>query len=214
MKIVSSLNRTAEKLAFTLLWIFILGISCKKDQSAEGPSQITSQTPPATDSFSIFTNQKPVGPTDNDRKGGGIEFGLKFQSSVAGYVDGIKFYKTSGDSGTRTAQLYSSGGTLLASKAVNNETDSGWQSVPFDTAIPVTANTTYIAAFYSSLGFYISTHYGLKTAVSNGPLTALADGTDGVDGIFKYTSMPDLPDSGYLSSNYWVDINFVTTSGN
>jgi hypothetical protein len=74
------------------LWIFILSISCKKDQSAEGPSQITSQTPPATDSFSIFTNQKRVGPTDNDRKGGGI------------------------------------GGTLLASKAVNNETDSGYLS--------------------------------------------------------------------------------------
>jgi Domain of unknown function (DUF4082) len=81
------------------LWIFILGIS---------------QTPPATDSFSIFTNQKPVGQTDNDRRGGGIEFGLKFQSTVAGYVDGIKFYKTPGDSGTSTVQLYSSGGTLLA----------------------------------------------------------------------------------------------------
>jgi hypothetical protein len=213
-KIVSSLNRTSEKLAFTLLWIFILGISCKKEQSSNSPSQTPSQTPPATDSFSIFTNQKPVGPTDNDRKGGGIEFGLKFQSSVAGYVDGIKFYKTPGDSGTRTAQVYSSGGTLLASKAVSNETDSGWQSVLFDTTIPITVNTTYIAAFYSSLGNYISTHYGLKTAVTNGPLTALADGTDGIDGIFKYTSMPELPDSGYLSSNYWVDIIFVKPSGN
>jgi hypothetical protein len=42
----------------------------------------------------------------------------------------------------------------------------------------------------------------------------LADGTDGIDGIFKYTSMPELPDSGYLSSNYWVDIIFVKPSGN
>jgi hypothetical protein len=150
-KIVSSLNRTAEKVAFTLMWIFILGISCKKELSSQSSSETPSQSPPTTDSFSIFTNIKPISGTYNDRKGGGIEFGLKFQSNIAGYVDGIKFYKTPGDSGTRTAQLYSSGGTLLASKAVSNETDSGWQSVFFDTAISVAFNTTYIAAFYNSL---------------------------------------------------------------
>jgi hypothetical protein len=30
-----------------------------------------------------------------------------------------------------------------------------------------------------------------------------------MNGLFKYTSMPVLPDSGYLSSNYWVDVIFV-----
>ena len=204
-KIIGLPNPTAKKVVFALLWIFILSISCKKELSSEQ----SSSTPPTTDSLSIFTNQKPAGQTENDKKDSGIEVGLKFQSTIAGNIAGIKFYKTPGDSGTRTAQLYSIAGSLLASKVANNETDSGWQSVLFDAAIPIAANTTYIAAYYSSLGNYISTVHGLKTAITNGPLTALADSTDGINGIFKYTNTPDLPDSGYLSSNYWVDIIFV-----
>jgi len=207
-KIIGLPNPAVKKVAFTLLWIFILNISCKKEQSTEHNSP-PSQTPPTTDSVSIFTNQKPTGQTENDKKGAGIEFGVKFQTTIAGNIVGTKFYKTPGDSGTRTAQLYSIDGTLLASKAASNETDSGWQSVFFDTAIPIAANTTYIAAYYSSLGNYILTAYGLKTAITNGPLTALADSTDGINGLFKYTNIPVLPDSGYLSSNYWVDIIFV-----
>jgi Domain of unknown function (DUF4082) len=205
MKInISTLAARIAALAF--MWIFVLSISCKKEISSE-PS--ITQPPPTIDTFSIFTNQKPVGQTENDRKGAGIEVGLKFQTSIAGFVDGIRYYKTPGDSGTRTAQLYSINGTLLASMAVSNETDSGWQSVFFDTAIPIVADSTYIAAYYSSLGNYILTAYALKTSVTNGPLTALADSTDGINGLFKYTSMPVLPDSGYLSSNYWVDVIFV-----
>jgi hypothetical protein len=208
-------NTTAKKLAFTLLWIFILSISCKKELSAVNTSTPPPQQtpPPTTDSFSIFTNQRPMGQTENDKKGG-IEVGLKFRSSVSGYAAGIKFYKSTGDSGTLSAQLYSRTGTLLASKAFANETDSGWQTVFFDAAIPIAANTTYIAAYYNGLGNYILTAYALKTAVTNGPLTALADSTDGFNGIFKYTNVPDLPDSGYLSSNYWVDIIFEKTGSN
>jgi len=211
-------NTTAKKMAFALLWIFILSIACKKEQSSvytsPNPSPTPSPAPASGNPLSIFTNQKPTGQTENDKKGG-IEVGLKFQSTVAGYADGIKFYKSTGDSGTLSAQLYSRTGTLLASKAFANQTDSGWQTVLFDAAIPIAANTTYIAAYYNSLGNYILTAYGLKTAVTNGPLTALADSTtDGFNGIFKYTNAPDLPDSGYLASNYWVDIIFEKAGSN
>ena len=214
-KIIGLPNTTAKKLAVTLLWIFILIISCKKEQSTTASSTTPPQQTPSTeDSFSIFTNQRPTGLTENDQKGG-IEVGVKFQSTVAGYADGIKFYKATGDSGTLSAQLYSRTGTLLASKAFTNETDSGWQTLFFDAAIPIAANTTYIAACYNSLGNYILTAYALKTAVTNGPLTALADSTtDGFNGIFKYTNAPDLPDSGYLASNYWVDIIFEKSGSN
>jgi hypothetical protein len=214
-KIISLPNATAKKLTFTLLWIFILSISCKKELSSSSTSPPKPPPlPPTTDSLSIFTNQRPIGKTENDKKGAGIDVGLKFQSTVAGYVDGIKFYKTPGDSGTHIAQIFSRDGTQLSSKQFSNETDSGWQVVLLDAAIPIVANTTYIAAYYSSLGNYILTAYGLKTAVTNGPLIALADSTDGINGLFKYTSMPDLPDSGYLSSNYWVDIIFEKAGNN
>jgi hypothetical protein len=196
-KMISLLNAVNKKIVFTLLCLFFLCISCTKEFSATGP--------PPGGTVSIFTNQAPAGKTLNDSLGG-IELGVKFQSAVAGNIEGIKFYKTSRNIGTHTAQLYSSDGTLLASKVFINETDSGWQSVLFDTAASIAANTTYIAAYHSSLGNYISTIDGLKTAITNGPLTALADGTDGINGLYKYTNTPDLPDRGYLSSNYWIDV--------
>jgi hypothetical protein len=195
--IIGLFKITTEKAILALLSIFLFSISCTKELSAVAP--------PAPESVSIFTTQVPAGPTYNDSTGG-IELGLKFQSSGAGYADGIRFYKTSGNIGTHTAELYSSDGTRLASAVFTNETDSGWQHVLFATAIPIAANTTYIAAYYSSLGNYNSTPYGLKTAIINPPLTALADSTDGINGLYKYTNAPAFPDGGYLSNNYWVDV--------
>jgi hypothetical protein len=177
--------------------IFLSGISCTKEYSFEG-------TVPAG-SVSIFTNQVPSGQTENDGVGG-IELGLRFRSDIPGYVKGVRFYKTSGNSGTHTGQLYSFDGTLMASAVFVNETDSGWQTILFSSAIPIQANTTYIAACYSSLGNYISTHDGLDIAITNGPLTALADGADGTNGLYKYSATPAFPGTGFMSSNYWVDI--------
>lgn len=196
-KIIGLFGIPAKKVIFTILGIYLLSISCKKERSAVAP--------PTTGSVSIFTTQVPTSPTYNDSTGG-VELGLKFQSSVAGYADGVKFYKTSGNAGTHTGQLYSSDGTLLASAVFANETDSGWQHVLFAAAIPIAANTTYIAAYFSSLGNYTSTVFGLKTAIINPPLTALADSTDGINGLYKYTNIPALPDGGYQANNYWVDI--------
>ena len=167
---------------------------------------------PSFGTFSIFTDQIPDSVTQNDVSIGsevgmtGIELGLRFRSAVAGYVNGIKYYKTAGNTGTHTAQLYSSTGALLASQAFVNETDTGWQTVFFEPAIPIAANTTYIAAYYSNEGYYSATTYGLKTAITNGPLTALADSSDGSNGLFKYTDTPDFPDRTYMSNNYWIDI--------
>ncbi|MDP4265706.1 MAG: DUF4082 domain-containing protein [Bacteroidota bacterium] len=199
-KTIGLLKTIVKPGVFTLLWICLPGISCKKEQSAVAP--------PSAGPITIFTRQIPPVQTAND-KTGGIELGVKFQSLVDGKAEGVRFYKTPGNTGLHTAQLYSSDGTLLASKRFINETDSGWQFVLFDTIISITANTTYIAAYHSSLGNYISTVCGLKTEIINGPLTALADGEDGINGLYKYTNTPDLPDSGYNASDYWVDILFV-----
>jgi len=55
----------------------------------------------------------------------------------------------------------------------------------------------YIAAYHSSLGNYSATLYGLKTAITNGPLTALADSTLGLNGVFRYTDILEF-------SHLWV----------
>ena len=105
--------------------------------------------------FTIFTTQTPTGTTGNDASP--IEVGVKFRTSVAGTITGIRFYKTSGNSGTHTGELYSSTGTRLAQAVFTGETSTGWQQVLFNNPVAVNANTTYVAAYFSSAGNYIST---------------------------------------------------------
>ena len=207
-KIVGFLNTAMKKSVFTLLCIFLVGISCKKETSGY-TTPAPPPPPPVLDSVSIFGTQAPTGKTENDSTTGGIvgiELGVKFRSSVSGNVDAIRFYKTPGNSGAHTAQLYTGTGTLLASQVFLTETDSGWQTLFLATPVAISANTTYIAAYFSSLGNYVSTANGLKTAVTNAVLTALADSTDGLNGVYKYTNTPSIPDSSNVSNNYWVDV--------
>jgi hypothetical protein len=196
-KILRPSNIKFNQTALALLGLLFFGISCSKEYSNEGSVPVGP--------VSIFTTQTPAGQTANDKMGG-IELGVRFRSTIAGYILGIKFYKTSGNIGTHIAQLYSFEGSLLASADFINETDSGWQSVLFSSAVPITANTTYIAAYYSSLGNYAYTAFGFNTAITNGPLIGLADGADGINGLYKYTDTPAFPGFGNFSNNYWVDV--------
>ena len=46
-----------------------------------------------------------------------------------------------------------------------------------------------------------STAQGLASAVTNGPLTALAGG-----GVYAYGSSNTFPTNTYSNNNYWVDV--------
>ena len=75
---------------------------------------------------------------------------MKFQSSVAGWVAGVRFYKGSGNNGTHTGSLWSASGTLLATGTFTNETASGWQSLQFTNPVQISANTTYVVVVLGS----------------------------------------------------------------
>ena len=159
---------------------------------------------------SIFTTQTPAGGTGND--GSAIETGIKFRSSKAGYVKGIRFYKTSGNTGTHIGELYTGNGVRLARATFSGETSSGWQSVLFDAPVAIASGTTYVAAYFSSAGNYTSTTEYFDSALVNGPLTALADGTDGPNGLYSVTDSAVFPTNSYQESNYWVDVIFAASS--
>ena len=75
----------------------------------------------------------------------------------------------------------------------------------------VTAGTTYVASYYAPSGHYsVNESYFASAATTNGPLTALANGTDGANGVYRYGSSSVFPNSSYLSTNYWVDVVFTT----
>src|SRR5690349_17404887 len=52
----------------------------------------------------------------------GVEVGVKFRSSVAGYITGIRYYKSAQNTGTHPGHLWTSSGTLLGSATFTGET--------------------------------------------------------------------------------------------
>jgi len=161
---------------------------------------------------SIFqSTDAPAIPKDND--GNSIEVGVKFRPNVNGYITGIRFYKGAGTTGTHTGHLWSRTGTLLASATFTNETTSGWQQVLLSTPVAVTANTTYIASFFSTSGDYGNTVPFFTQAVVNGPLKALADGEDGANGVYILAASSRFPTQSFNATNYYVDVVFNTSTG-
>ncbi|HQU91542.1 MAG TPA: Ig-like domain-containing protein, partial [Pyrinomonadaceae bacterium] len=143
-----------------------------------------------------------------------IETGVKFRAAIDGYITGVRFYKGTSNTGTHVGHLWSSSGVKLAEATFTGESASGWQTVTFAPAVAVTANTTYVASYYSSSGYFAYTGGGLSTSISNGPITLLAAGTDGANGVYLYdpAAPGGFPSSG-SNANYWIDVVFNTDPG-
>jgi hypothetical protein len=85
--------------------------------------------------------------------------------------------------------------------------------VSFSSAVPIAANTTYVAAFFSNAGFPYSPNYFTSTGVDNAPLHALKSGVDGFNGVYAYGGAPQFPSGSFGDANYWVDVLFSANSG-
>ncbi|MEV6302489.1 DUF4082 domain-containing protein [Actinoplanes sp. NPDC051861] len=140
-----------------------------------------------------------------------VELGVRFRTGTAGYVTGLKFYKGSRNTGTHTGSLWTNTGTRLATVTFSGESASGWQTMTLPGPVPVTANTTYVASYHTDTGFYSVTANGFGSAVTRGPLTALANGTDGGNGVYRYGAS-GFPSSTYQATNYWVDVVFDSSA--
>ena len=139
-----------------------------------------------------------------------VELGLKFRSSVAGQVTGVRFYKSQFNTGTHVGNLWTSTGTLLATVTFTNETASGWQQANFSTPVTIAPNTTYIVSYYCPNGRYSGdTGYFASSGVDRPPLRALQNGEDGPNGIYRYGAGGGFPTSTWQSANYWVDVVFT-----
>ncbi|WP_229426656.1 DUF4082 domain-containing protein [Microvirga alba] len=163
-------------------------------------------TAPGGTAVSLFSSSAtPTILSDSDASP--VELGLRFQSSVAGTVTGIKFYKGTGDTGTHLGSLWTASGTLLGSVTFTNETASGWQTATFSSPIALTPGTAYVASYHSN-GHYAATSNYFTANVVNGPLTALADTASSRNGIYAYGSSSLFPTSTFQKTNYWVDVLF------
>jgi len=138
-----------------------------------------------------------------------LELGVKFKSDVNGYITGIRFYKSSKNTGTHTGSLWTSSGQLLATATFTNETASGWQQVNFSTPVAIAANTVYVASYHCTTGHYSNDqNFFASKGVDAAPLHALANGVSGPNGLYAFGSSTTFPNQSWLSSNYWVDVVF------
>ena len=166
----------------------------------------------ATCPCSIFTSgQTPANPAENDTDA--VELGVKFRADQAGFITGIRFYKGTGNTGAHTGSLWSAAGVRLATVTFTGETATGWQQALFASPVAVTANTSYTASYYAPVGRYAADEgYFAASGVTNSPLTALANGVDGGNGVYRYGSGGGFPSSSYQSTNYWVDVVFESSA--
>ncbi len=140
-----------------------------------------------------------------------VELGMKFRSQVPGVVTGVMFYKGAANIGLHSGSVWSSSGTRLATVTFTDETASGWQVAYFSTAVTVLPNTTYVVSYHTEVGRYSSTSYyfaGTSGGTYNFPVTALASGVDGNNGVYKY-GPSEFPNQSYQNTNYWVDVVFA-----
>lgn len=165
-------------------------------------------TTSTTNEVSLW-NTAPVFAVPNETDGQPVELGMKFRSSVAGYVTGVQFYKGGLNTGSQVGKLYSSAGVLLASVTFTNANDAsvGWKQARFSQPVFIQPNTTYVVTYYTPSGYYAYSDFYFTNAFTKGPLTALQDGTDGPNGLGGYGS--GFPDQTFQSRNYWVDVLFI-----
>jgi len=177
--------------------------------NAVGTSAASTASNSATPENTIFDFTAPANPDSGD--GTAVEVGVKFISSTAGTVTGIRFYKAAANTGTHIVNLWSLSGTLLATATVTNETASGWQYATFSSPVSILANTIYVASYFAPNGHYSATASAFTSAFNNAPLQAVSDGLS-ANGVFAVSSTSTFPSSSFNSTNYWVDVLFAAGS--
>ncbi|WP_446213959.1 DUF4082 domain-containing protein [Micromonospora sp. IBSANI012] len=161
--------------------------------------------PPGT--YSLWSSSAvPKTVTDPDRQA--VELGVKFTAVQDGSVVGVRFYKSTTNTGVHTGSLWAINGTRLAEVRFTNETRSGWQYAGFSTPVAVKANALYVVSYHTNVGQYSADDRYFAAGRSRGPLRAPADGSNGANGVYRYGA-GGFPNRGYKATNYWVDVVFT-----
>lgn len=138
-----------------------------------------------------------------------VELGMKFRTSVPGLIAGVSFHKTINNTGIHIGNLWTMSGNQLASVTFRNETATGWQWAMFPSPVAIQPSTTYIISYFAPRGHYTALEGGFSQPAVNGVLYAPADGEDGPNGVYTYSSSSTFPFQSYQATNYWVDVLFA-----
>jgi hypothetical protein len=154
--------------------------------------------------------------TLDDSDGGAIEVGVRFKADLDGSITGVRFYKSSLNTGTHIGNLWSTSGALLATGTFSGESSTGWQQLNFATPVSITAGTTYVASYFAPRGHYSvsSSYFYMPSPVGgnvldSGPLHAISANGGSPNGVYTYDDSSSFPTSTYFGENYAVDVVFT-----
>ncbi len=141
--------------------------------------------------------------------------GVRFKSDLDGKVTGVRFYKATANTGSHVGNLWTAGGTLLATGTFSGESATGWQQLNFTTPVDITAGTTYVASYYAPRGHYsVSSQYYYTPSPVGGnsldspPLHAVNANRGGANGVYSYAGSSTFPSATFDGENYAVDVVF------
>jgi hypothetical protein len=140
--------------------------------------------------------------TANGRSGSGwtLEMGVKVRVSQAASLRAIRYYRSSGETGTHVGRVWNAAGQLLASMTFGSESGSGWQEQALAAPVPLTPGQTYVV----SVGIndrFVMTVGTFTSPVTDGPLSSVADGANGVFADAAGT----FPTQHWGNSDYGID---------
>lgn len=128
-----------------------------------------------------------------------VTVGVRFRSTAATWITGIRFYLPANWTSTYTVSLWSSTGTKLATASGSpTSATAGWRTVNLTTPVRIAANTTYVASVRALSAQYSSTALAFLTTYTNGTLSVPANG-----GVRVTNDV--FPSSG-STTNYFVDV--------
>jgi hypothetical protein len=155
--------------------------------------------------YSVFGETAPATADSGDTSA--VELGLRFTPTTDGYVAGVRFYKSTANTGTHTGSVWSLAGQRLATVTFSGETASGWQEARFSSPIAVTAGTEYVVSYSTNTGHYAAKSYLYAySGVSVDPLHVA--GGFGANPAGVYDTNGSMPTSSFEQGNYYVDAIF------
>ena len=169
--------------------------------AANHHSPVGAATPGNTALYSASAT--PAVSADPDRKA--AELGLRFTAAAATMVTGIKFYKSTANTGRHTATLWAENGTALVTVRFSAESASGWQTATLARPVRITPGQTYVASYHTNTG-----HYSVSAGVFAHHRTMSDKTIVGTAGVYSYGSASSFPTHTWRDSSYLVDV--VTTT--
>lgn len=155
----------------------------------------------------LYASTVPAVPDAADSSA--VELGLRFSTTTAGYVTGVRFYKGSTNTGVHVGSLWTSSGQRLATVTFSGESASGWQQGTFSPAVAVSPGSTYVVSYTAPAGNYAVQSGAFWYAGRTQAPLSTPGGFANYGGV--YGSPGTFPSQTYDASQYYVDVLFSDT---